>query len=350
MKCVTVTLIFILTVFSHKGYTQIFPGLEGETLVEALQGEYTPHVLLNDTQVKDTLYARVFNEGDSVHCIYSGLAHDLPFGVDPSQYIFGSGNMTESMNLEHGWPQAKGAGDGTDGNMNMHHLYPSRVAINSDRADFPFKEIADNVSNHWYYLGIEMSNKPSSNINAYSEFLSGSSFEPRESVKGDIARAMFYFWTIYRDDAIAADPNFFNLMKEDLCAWHEQDPADEFERLRNNRIALYQDGKINPFIKDCSLARRAYCSQLPECTLTAIDEQTASESQLLYDPYFHQFSISSAESGEWNFIIINLLGQSIYNDNINANESQILSVPTAGIYVAIALRGQEILTKTFYQN
>jgi endonuclease I len=163
------------------------------------------------------LCARIFIENDSVKCIYSGLPHYLPSGVDPSQWVFGNGNEVESINLEHGWPQAKGAGDGTNGNMNMYHLFPSRVAINSDRADFPYSDIEDHSTQTWYYLGQEMSNIPTSNIDAYSEFDPGV-FEPRESVKGDIARAMFYFWTIYRDDAVAADPGYFELQREDLCA------------------------------------------------------------------------------------------------------------------------------------
>jgi len=67
---------------------QLFPGLEGEALADAIRNEYTPVQLLNDTQVKDTLYAKVFIENDSVRCIYSGLAHYLPPGVDPSQWVY----------------------------------------------------------------------------------------------------------------------------------------------------------------------------------------------------------------------------------------------------------------------
>jgi hypothetical protein len=149
---------------------QLFPGLSGEELADAIRSEYTPSILLNDTQVKDTLYAKVFFENDSVRCIYSGLAHNLPNGVDPSQWLFGSGNEVGSINLEHGWPQAKGAGEGTDGNMNMYHLFPSRVEINSDRLITHSDEINDNDTQTWYYLDQELSFIPSMNIDAYSEF------------------------------------------------------------------------------------------------------------------------------------------------------------------------------------
>ncbi len=347
-RIVRVLIFGLFTFLSGELAAQIFPGLEGEVLVEALQNAYTPQFLLNDTQVKDTLYAKVFIEDDSVRCIYSGLAHDLPIGVDPSQYIFGSGNQTESINLEHGWPQAKGAGDGTDGNMNMYHLFPSRVAINSDRADFPYRQIADNVTNHWYYLGIEMSAKPNTNIDAYSEFVSGS-FEPRESVKGDIARAMFYFWTIYRDDAVAADPNYFDQMKADLCTWHEQDPADEFELLRNDRVAVYQDGKINPFITDCSLVRRAYCIQLDACVNTSTEEHPIHLARLEYDVNDQQLLISGEESMEWQLFVINLLGQVMFSEHLVSGESIDVLQLRPGFYYAIASDGKQNIMRSFFK-
>ena len=329
-----------------QSFAQIFPGLEGEDLVNAIRNSYTPHQLLNDTQVKDTLYARIFIEGDTVKCIYSDLPRFLPEGVDPSQFLFGSGNENESINMEHGWPQAKGAGDGTDGNINMHHLYPSRVEINSDRGNYPFSEINDNTTQKWYYLGQEMSNIPGVQIDEYSEFISGE-FEPREAAKGDIARAMFYFWTIYRDDAVAADPDFFNLQVDDLCQWHLEDPADEFEMLRNERISNYQDGKINPFIVDCSLVKRAYCNQLAACSMTSTNNETKTPSEIFYDPVQKQFRISGEGNTNWNFYIVNLIGQVIYVKENNQSEF-IAPRITSGFYIAFAFNRKEIISARFY--
>ena len=113
----------------------MFPGLEGEQLTDALRDAYTPNQLLNDSQVRDTLYAKVFAESDSVRCIYSGFAKYLPDGVDPSQWLYGTGLEVESMNLEHGWPQAKGADEGTDGNVTVSYthldVYKRQVSMQS---------------------------------------------------------------------------------------------------------------------------------------------------------------------------------------------------------------------------
>ncbi len=95
---------------------------------------------------------------------------------------------------------------------------------------------------------------PSSNINEYSENNS-SVFEPREDVKGDIARAMFYFYTIYEEEA---DDYFFQQQKDILFQWHNQDPITQDEVNRTNLIASYQNNIPNPFILDSSLVNRCY--------------------------------------------------------------------------------------------
>ena len=328
------------------GVAQIFPGLTGETLVDALRNEYTPTHLLNDTQVKDTLYAVIFADQDTVHCIYSGLSRYLPTGVDPSQWLYGNGTETGSMNLEHSWPQAKGAGEGTGGNTNMYHLFPSRSAINSDRGDSPYTDINDNQTTRWYYRDQEMNSKPSANIDAYSEYVNGA-FEPRESVKGDIARAMFYFWTIYRDNAMAADPGFFNLQLDKLCAWHELDPVDASEMQRNERIAQYQ-GKENPFIVDCSLVKRAYCSSLTECTPVAVSSIENRSDQFMYIASTRQLHLEGDQGVEWLVQVFDLLGRRMHvADLLGQAYSDPINVPP-GFYLAIAVHGQEVLILPFY--
>ncbi|HUR31133.1 MAG TPA: endonuclease [Saprospiraceae bacterium] len=342
--------IFILSFFCIilciKSDAQLFTGLEGEQLVEAIQSEYTPQQLLNDTQVKDTLYARIFIENDSVECIYSGLSRFLPEGVDPSQYLFGSGLETESLNLEHAWPQAKGAGDGTDGNMNMHHLYPSRVEINSDRGNHPYLESPDQSTQKWYLLYQEMSGAPVNNRDAYSE-LGQSLFEPRESVKGDIARAMFYFWTIYREDAVEADPDFFELQRENLCSWHKLDPVDNFESLRNERIAFYQDGKFNPFILDCSLADRAYCPNQNACE-TSVNESESSDVEILIDPSTKSFQVTGLDFHEFTFGFYSVMGQLVTTGTLQTDSWNEIGAVYSGLYFVILISGDKKLIKKVF--
>jgi endonuclease I len=325
---------------------QLFPGLEGEELEIAVRNAYTPTQLLTEAQVKDTMYAVVFNQNDSVHCIYSGMGHDVPDGVDPSQWIYGNGTEMTSMNLEHGWPQSKGAGKSTQGNRDMHHLYPSRTAINSDRADFPYNEISDPTTQKWYYLDIVQGNIPANNINAYSEFRKNV-FEPRESVKGDIARAMMYFWTIYRADAEAADPAFFELQREALCSWTEADPVDAIEQLHSQRIAIYQSGKENPFILDCTLSKRLYCPEQSNCS---VGNQEASENivDIKVLPEQDQLVIVSESVSAIKVSIFNIMGQMVKQVEAMPDTAFSYTGLSEGIFLIYISSGNEQYVKKVF--
>ncbi|MDA3871389.1 MAG: endonuclease, partial [Candidatus Marinimicrobia bacterium] len=139
----------------------------------------------------------------------------------------------------------------------MHFLFPSVQTVNASRGNDPFADIEDSQTDKWYRLGETLTSIPTSNIDEYSEKdnTGDEYFEPRESVKGNIARANFYFYTIYND---AADEHFWNIQKETLLRWHYQDPVDQAEYDRTDAIALYQDDKQNPFVLDSTLARRMW--------------------------------------------------------------------------------------------
>jgi hypothetical protein len=75
---------------------------------------------------------------------------------------------------------------------------------------------------------------------------------------------------MYKDNADAADPLFFNSQREALCTWHLDDPVDEAERQRSMAIAQHQDGKENPFVLDCTAALRAWCPEYEGCETSSI--------------------------------------------------------------------------------
>jgi len=306
-------LVLILTLMLSGGklfaQTDIFPGLSGQALIDALVDEYKSQTLLSLTQAKDTLYSRIEAREDSVRGIYTDFTLYLPPGQDPSQALFMNG---AGLNLEHSWPQSKGAGPGTPGRSDMHHLYPSRVNVNAERASYPFGEIDDNDTDNWYYKELELTTIPNSNIDLYSESIDGR-FEPRESVKGDIARGMLYFYTMYKAEADDADPFFFQEQKETLCAWHYADPADENEINRTQSIAAYQNGKINPFVLDCTLAERTYCTAGGQCATVATTNPDESD-----------IDIRMMQSGCNIALIINLTHSSRITNSIISSSGQVL--------------------------
>jgi len=185
--------------------------------------------------------------------VYSGFT----IQVAPNEGTVRSEAYNKGINAEHTWPQGL-----FDSNSPMvsdiHHLFPTKVDVNGARGSLPFGEIDDSQTDTWYYKSTSTSSIPSVDIDLYSEVLSNSRFEPREDHKGNTARAVFYFWTVYQEISnVADDESFFEGMKEDLYDWHRLDPADEAELARSNGAAEFQ-GNINPFVHDASLVARAY--------------------------------------------------------------------------------------------
>ncbi|MBK8566047.1 MAG: endonuclease [Saprospiraceae bacterium] len=241
----------------------IFPDMQGQALLDQLVQAYKPASVLTYGQARDTLYGLIYNQNDSVQCVYSGHRLYLPPGEDPTSWLFMSGT-NDGINCEHTWPQSKGAATGNP-ESDMHHLFPTRSAVNAARDNFPFNEIPDVQTTQWYYLDQVQTYMPVQEIELYSERVNGT-FEPREDHKGNVARAMFYFYTMYQQEADAADPNYFQLQRQVLCEWHYLDPADSLETRRSWQIANYQDGKPNPYVVDCTLLSRSFCSDTPgEC-------------------------------------------------------------------------------------
>jgi len=256
----------IINSLSAQNFQEVFPGSSGAALLDSLFDHYKPGTVLSYADSRDTLYAKILaKDDDSLHCIYSDHTLYLDPTQDPTQYIYLNGT-SNGMNTEHAYPQSKGAADGNP-RSDMHHLYPTRIAVNEARADKPFAEIPDAQTDKWFVNNQVFFSIPALNKDLYSES-SATAFEPRESVKGDLARSVFYFFTMYHFEAITADPNYFELQRPTLCQWNAQDPADAAELLKTWRIAPYQEGKPNPFVLDCTLANRSWCPETaPNCVL-----------------------------------------------------------------------------------
>ncbi|ARV62647.1 endonuclease I [Nostocales cyanobacterium HT-58-2] len=229
----------------------LLPELSDSALVKELAKEFTPSKSLDYDRARDEMFGVIDNKAGTVTDIYASYQIRLTGNGDPSQEADKLG-----LNTEHIWPQSKGANKG-NARSDLHHLFPAREDINSDRGNKPFDDIADTSTEKWYRNDAKLTSIPTSGIDEFSES-AFSRFEPREKVKGDIARAMFYFHTIYRNQADAIDPNYFKNQRQTLCKWNQQDPPDTAEIERSHAIAKFQ-GNDNPFVLDVTLAERAYC-------------------------------------------------------------------------------------------
>jgi hypothetical protein len=202
------------------------------------------------------MYSIIDSENGSVSCIYTDFSVDLIPGTDPSITMYEGG-----INCEHSWPQSMGASS-EPMKSDLHHLFPCKDNVNSSRGNNPYSDIVDNLTDSWFYLDQNLEYIPSNAvIDNYSESYTSSNndqFEPKENSKGNIARAMFYFNTIYES---TADQDFFNLQKNILFQWHYNDFPNEIELNRTWVIASYQDDIPNPFVIDPTLIWRIYFSE-----------------------------------------------------------------------------------------
>ena len=243
-------IIFIL--FFSFGFSQeiIGEGLQGQELIQYLINNYKTSNVLSYNGARDAMYGYIDNENGSVQCIYTEYTVDNVPSDNPRAYLYENG-----IDCEHLYPQSMYEGT-SPMKSDIHHLRPCKSNVNSSRGNKPYNESNDNQTQTWYWLEYQQSNPPNQNRDKYSESASGV-FEPREEVKGDIARAIFYFYTMYSN---VADDNFFEEQKDILYDWHQDDPINQLEVNRTWDIADYQDYP-NPFIVDETLIQRCYYEQ-----------------------------------------------------------------------------------------
>lgn len=315
----------------------------GFFLINKLALQYKPTRVLDYSQARVKMYTEIYNVKDTVYCVYSKHALYLsPTAIDPIGDLIKNGNAN-GINCEHTFPQSKGAEVG-NARSDMHHLFPARAAVNEARSNYPFAEINDNNTDNWYYKTQNLSIKPNALINEYSEGINGQ-FEPREDHKGNVARAIFYFFAMYE---FQSDASFFNQMKSTLCDWHNYDPVDSAEWNRTYAIAKYQDDKANPFVLDCSLAKRAYCPNSSSCKINSSTIDLFEKIQANYDATSKEIKLNGIETEDnISFHIFNSIGQILINKTNSEfkNKISLASFPSGIYFFVIRINEQQLVFK-----
>lgn len=214
------------------GYYDAAAGKSGAALATALHGIIDGNRTLSYAQVWEALKVTDQDPANSNNVIeiYSGRS------IAKSNNGGGSGQW----NREHTWPQSHGDfGTGNGPGTDLHHLRPEDVTVNSTRGNKDFD------------------NGGSAVANCSGCFTDADSFEPRDSVKGDIARGLMYMSVRYEGGDGFADLELNNTVNGTvpylgkisvLLAWSAADPVSAAERARNDRIYNDYQGNRNPFI------------------------------------------------------------------------------------------------------
>ncbi len=188
-------------------------GLFGSSLMDAL------HIIVNDgfngVTYGDARY--ILDETDqdpnnpsNLILVYLGISIN-------STWDYGT-----TWNREHIWPQSLLGESADNGTVNsasdLYNLMPANPGENSSRGNSPYSEM-------------------------------GLGYEPRDEVKGDVARALFYMMIMYDQlDLVDTAPGIYEMgYLNELLQWHLDDPVDDFEMNRLEVIYSYQSNR-NPFV------------------------------------------------------------------------------------------------------
>jgi endonuclease I len=234
----------------------IFPGLTGNQLLDSLAANYKTSFTLSYNDARDEMFSSIYNVNGYVTCAYTG---DVIY-VDPQSATPRGDALAFNWNTEHIYPQSKGAGAG-HAKKDLHHLLPVRGDVNSSRSNYPFAVLEPAEVVTWWKDDSRQTTIPSGDLGEWSKTKSSpapAQFGVRDAYQGNVARSVFYFYTMYKAEAEAADPDYFINQIHDLRAYHNTDPADAFEVGVVQEIAAIQGGYVNPFVIDTTLVRRAY--------------------------------------------------------------------------------------------
>ena len=179
------------------------------------------------------------NNPNNVILIYTGRSQAKSYNASTS------GSDPDAWNREHVWAKSRGdfgtdPGPGTD----CHHLKAADASMNSTRSNKDFDNGGTQV------------NDGSTPTDCYTD---ADSWEPRDEVKGDVARMIFYMAVRYEGDNGEPDLHIVDFTDASpdkspqigklstLLQWNQNDPVDAFEQHRNDVVYGYQQNR-NPFI------------------------------------------------------------------------------------------------------
>ena len=231
-------------------------GLAGASLKAALHNKVKVALRLTYARVAYELqYTDADpNRPDRIITIYSGRS--LPTDM-------GGSDPNESWNREHVWAKSHGFPRvNMPAHTDLHHIRPCEISLNRLRGDSMFAELPNRE---------EVDTAPGIIVDSR-----GDKFSPPPSVRGDIARMLFYMELRYEgDDPREPDLRLVDTLPDDvkngvdahgsgyhshlrtLLRWHQDDPVDNFERRRNQRIFERQKNR-NPFIDHPEFAAMIY--------------------------------------------------------------------------------------------
>ncbi len=300
------------------GYYDSAQDLNGSELKSALHDIISDHVKYpytsTSTDVWDILKETDEdpNNADNVILIYTGRSQAKTENSGES-----SSTGSNRWNREHVWSKSHGFPAEIDtAYTDIHHLRPADESVNSSRSNLDFDDGGE------------------AHVEATDCNYDSDSWEPRDAVKGDVARMMFYMVVRY-DPGYHSDNSLYDLELVDytgvdigdppgeplfgklstLIQWHIQDPVDAFEQNRNEVTYDYQ-GNRNPFIDHPEWVESIFSPQLSSNTRIDFVGNSLSVEETVGSVIL-ELSIINADPLEATHCVVSLTGGNGSSDDLN---------------------------------
>ncbi len=324
---------------TYGSYYQSAQGLKGDALKWELYSIINNHTeyyyTSSSTDTWDILKETDKDPNNSANVIFLYSGQSILAGTAGNEYRSASG-----WSREHVWAKSRGDFDidppaGTD----VHNLRPEDISVNSIRNNRSFDncvtcvEVWDN--------GEFTGSKYDANL---------WTFEPRDAVKGDVARMIFYMAVRYEGENgepnLELTENLPNNMDSSpyhgrlstLIEWNREDMVDDWERNRNEIIYTYQHNR-NPFIDIPELVEYIWGNVIGAIwSPTGIEEIGIMELLISPNPSNGNFKIQNLFAGE--LIIFSTEGRCVYKQNIQPGQSELHLELPSGIYT-LSLHSKE---------
>ncbi|MEN8839042.1 MAG: endonuclease [Flavobacteriales bacterium] len=307
--------------------------------VTQLHNKTNPHTLMfysdfDDTYIQDFDTRDTTNSQQVVSCAYSG-----------EPYIYSAPFNFSVISREHTYPQSwmPTYGDQTKPEYNdYHNLYPvHQNSANAVRSNKPLGKVVTVISSYGgAKYGLDHRGKQV--------------YEPRDSHKGNAARAIFYMAAAYNSvdgnswtlpDPIDAFTVPYSQEEDILKKWHWMDPVDEQEMARNDYIESLQNNR-NPFIDSMNYAcyidfktmtKETNAGPCLTNTISLEEKSSVLDMVIFPNPTSHALTIQYAlnQPEEMTLSIFNTLGVLVKIGVIEGQERGYETIDVSGLKAGI---------------
>ena len=332
LSIISIILFANISIFAQvpTGYYSSAQGLTGVQLKLALHDIIDDHEEFSYNNLRDFILKNTDedpNNSNNVILLYTGRSQ--------AKSTFGGG--ANDWNREHVWAKSHGDfGTSPPAGTDAHHIRPTDASVNSSRGNLDF----------------DMGGSPVSE--APGCYRDSDSFEPRDAVKGDVARMIFYMATRYDGgdgapdlevvDQVNTSPNPRHGKLSQLILWNTMDPPDDFENNRNDVIYYQYQNNRNPFIDHPEYVDAIWGD------LSSINSDKYMDISVFPNPASDILKVSGQNIENTNYTIFSVMGTPVIQGYLKntMNKIDIKQLQNGVYFLFIQNSTKQITTKTTF--